>query len=149
MDYNQIDVLEPGWGTIWQGGAADAAIDQPPFTDPILVVCMDRGEDDTPYINHASVQGVLAVWIDDDPAACLEDRVLTALADAIVAWLKAGGNAYLHCAAGVSRASYIDIAVHCRALGISADAAFARIKAARPVANPNAGFLAQLRRMWP
>ena len=43
MDYDQIDVLDKG--TVWQGGALDAAIDSPPFAGPLLVVCMDRGED--------------------------------------------------------------------------------------------------------
>lgn len=149
MDYNKIDVLQPGYGTIWQGGAVDASIDQPPFTGPLLVVCMDRGESNDQFIDHATVEAVLAVWIDDSPDGCLKDNVLTSLAKTIVAWLATGGNAYLHCAAGVSRASYIDIAVHCVALGISAADAFTRIKAQRPVANPNSGFIAQLERLWP
>ncbi len=147
MDYDQIDVLDKG--TVWQGGSVDATIDGPPFAGPLLVVCMDRGEDNDQFINHATVEGVLAVWIEDVPAGCLKDDVLTGLADAIVAWLNRGGNVYLHCHQGVSRASYIDTAVHCQALGISADEALARIKAKRPIADPNPGFLAQLQRLWP
>jgi hypothetical protein len=49
----------------------------------------------------------------------------------------------------VSRASYIDIAIRCRALGISASDALARIRASRPIVDPNPGFLAQLPRLWP
>lgn len=147
MDYDQIDVLDKG--TVWQGGALDAAIDSPPFAGPLLVVCMDRGEDNDQFINHATVEAVLAVWIDDAPTGCLKDGVLTGLADAIVAWLNDGGNVYLHCREGRSRASYIDIAIHCRALGISADDALTRIRAHRPIADPNPGFLAQLQRLWP
>lgn len=147
MDYDRIDVLDKG--TIWQGGAVDDAIDQPPFEGPLLVVCMDRGESNDQFIDHATVEAVLAVWIEDDPSACLKDGVLTGVADAVVAWLDDGGNVYLHCHAGVSRASYIDIAVHCRALGISAEEALTRIRAARPAANPNAGFWAQLQRLFP
>jgi len=56
---------------------------------------------------------------------------------------------YLKCGAGASRAAYIDVAVHCRALGISAEQAVARIRARRPATNPNYGFLAQLHRLWP
>ena len=148
MDYNQIDVL-PGDGTIWQGGTPDAAIDAPPFTGPLLVVCMDRGEANEQWINHDNVEAVLAVWIDDSPDGCLKDQVLRTLALTILGWLGNNGNVYLHCAAGVSRASYIDVAVHCAALTISADEALARIRAARPVANPNPGFMAQLQRLWP
>lgn len=101
-----------------------------------------------PFINHTVVEAVLAVWINDVPTGCLKDGVLTGLAGAVVAWLN-GGNVYLHCHEGVSRASYIDIAIHCRALGIGADDALARIKAQRPIAGPNPGFLAQLQRLWP
>jgi predicted protein tyrosine phosphatase len=147
MDYNQIDVLDKG--IVWQGGAVDAAIDSPPFAGPLLVVCMDRGEDNDQFINHTVVEAVLAVWIDDVPTGGLKDGVLTGLADAVVAWLNDGGNVYLHCHEGVSRASYIDIAIHCRALGVGADDALARIKAQRPIADPNPGFLAQLQRLWP
>jgi len=147
MNYDQIDVLDKG--TVWQGGALDAAIDSSPFDGPLLVVCMDRGEDNDQFIDHATVEAVLTVWIDDVPTGGLKDGVLTGLADAIVAWLNDGGNVYLHCHQGVSRASYIDIAVHCRALRISADDALARIRAKRPIADPNPGFLAQLQRLWP
>lgn len=147
MDYDQIDVLDKG--IVWQGGTPDAEIDAPPFEGPLLVVVMDRGEGNDQFINHAVVEAVLAVWIDDVPDGGLKDGVLTGLADAIVAWLSDGGNVYLHCHEGVSRASYIDIAVHCRAQGISADEALARIRARRPIADPNPGFLAQLRRLWP
>lgn len=154
MDYNRIDVLDQGGadnqGIVWQGGAADATIDDATlFPEPILIVCMDKGESNDQWIEHTNVEAVLSVWIDDSPDACLSDKVLLSLAQTINTWLQCGGNAYLHCAAGVSRASYIDVALHCIALHLSANDALARIKAQRPVANPNSGFLAQLQRLWP
>ena len=147
MNYDRIDVLEHG--TVWQGGAVDASINQPPFSGPLLIVCMDKGEEDGQFIDHITTEAVLSVWIEDSPSACLKDSVLIDLADTIISFLKDNGNTYLHCAAGISRASYIDIAVHCRALGISALDALARIKVERPIANPNSGFMAQLERLWP
>ena len=37
---------------------------------PLLVACMDRGENNDQFINHTIVEAVLAVWIDDvRPAA--------------------------------------------------------------------------------
>lgn len=147
MNYNDIDILDKG--KVWQGGAVDASIDQPPFQGPMLIVCMDRGEENEKFINHEIVEAVLAVWIADQSDACLKDSVLIGLADAIAAWLNDGGHVYLHCEAGVSRASYIDIAVHCRVLGISAQEALQKIRASRPIANPNPGFIAQLERLWP
>ena len=147
MNYNRIDVLKNG--TVWQGGAVDSSIDQAPFEGPLLVVCMDKGEENNQFIDHATVEAVLTVWIEDAPDATLKDNVLTALAWQITSWLTYGGNVYIHCAAGVSRASYMDIAVHCCALGVSANEALALIRAQRPIANPNPGFLAQLQRLWP
>lgn len=147
MDYDRIDVLDQG--TVWQGGAVDATINQPPFVGPLLILCMDSGEHDEPFIDHVTTQAVLAVWIDDSPAACLPDTVLVVIADTAVSFLKDAGNVYVHCAAGISRASYMDIAIHCRALSISANEALRRIRAQRPVASPNSGFLAQVQRLWP
>lgn len=147
MDYDRIDVLEKG--TVWQGGQVDAGIDAPPFVGPILIVCMDRGEANEQWIDHETVEAVLAVWIDDTPTGGLRDAVLQGLASAAVEWLEQGGNIYVHCAAGISRASYMDVAIHCTALGISAADALGRIKAERPVADPNPGFMAQLTRLWP
>lgn len=147
MNYNRIDVLERG--TIWQGGMVDASIDQPPFQGPMLVICMDQGEANEQFIDHQTVEAVLAVWIDDASTACLKDEVLQGLAQSAVAWLSNGGSIYVHCAAGISRASYMDIAIHCTALGISANQALTLIRQQRPIANPNPGFLTQLQRLWP
>jgi hypothetical protein len=80
-------------------------------------------------VDHDVLLGVRNGW------DALKDGVLTGLADAILAWFNDGGNVYLYCAHGVSRASHIDIAIHCRALGIGADDALARIKAQRPIAD--------------
>lgn len=149
MNYNRIDILDDSYGNVWQGGAVDDEIDKPPFAGPLLVVCMDKGESNEQFIDHTTVEAVLAVWIEDSPDACLKDNVLKLLGESIVAWLKNKGNVYVHCAAGVSRASYIDITVHCTALGISADQALAEIRKYRSIAHPNSGFLAQLQRLWP
>jgi len=148
VDFNRIDLngIKTDWGSIWQGGAADQAVDQLP--GPLLIVCMDKGEYNEQFIEHGkSVEGVLAVWIEDSPDACLTDEALTMLVHAIARWLESKGNVYDHCAAGVSRASYMDIAIHMYVMGWDFDTAFAYVHAQRPVANPNAGFVAQLRRM--
>lgn len=152
MNYNRIDVLDPGGtgdqGVVWQGGSVDDEIDQPPFSDPILIICMDKGEANEQWINHTNVEGVLAVWIDDAPDACLSDNVLMSLAHTIVTWLHTGGNVYIHCAAGISRASYMDIAVHCIANHWSYQQAYDEIKAQRPIIDPNQGFKNQLIRLF-
>jgi protein-tyrosine phosphatase len=92
---------------------------------------------------------VLAVWIDDSPDACLLDSVLMMLVDAEIAWLRDGGNIYDHCAAGVSRSGYDDVALHMRVLNLSYDDALALVRKGRPQTSPNSGFEAQLRRMEP
>jgi protein-tyrosine phosphatase len=147
MDFNRIDLsgIRPGWGSIWQGGSPDAAVEQLP--GPLLIVCMDRGEFNEQFVDHQNVQAVLAVWIDDAPDAVLPDHTLISLVDTVEGWLRDDCNVYDHCAAGVSRASYMDIAIHMRAGDLSFDDAFALVHSQRPVANPNAGFVAQLRRL--
>jgi protein-tyrosine phosphatase len=148
VDFNRIDLdgIKPGWGSIWQGGAADQAVQTLP--GPLLIVVMDRGEINEQFIQHGlSVEAVLAVWIEDSPDACLSDAVLKLCVDTVSAWLEQGGNVYDHCAAGVSRASYMDIAIHMHVMGWDFATAFAYVHAARPVANPNAGFVAQLERL--
>src|SRR5258708_35055732 len=93
MDFNQIDLtgIKPGWGSIWQGGAADVAVTTLP--GPLLIVCMDRGEFNEQFIEHGkSVEAVLAVWIDDAVEACLSDQALALVVDTVTGWLAAGGN---------------------------------------------------------
>lgn len=148
MDFNRIDLtaIKPDWGSVWQGGAVDVAVATLP--GPLLIVCMDKGEFNEQFIEHGkSVEAVLAVWIDDSPDAVLADGVLRGLVSAAASWLEAGGNAYVHCAAGVSRASYFDIALHMHVLQIEYQAAFDLVHSQRPVINPNAGFVAQLQRL--
>jgi protein-tyrosine phosphatase len=147
VDFTRIDLngIRAGWGSIWQGGTADVAVENLP--GPLLIVAMDRGEFNEQFIDHKNVAAVLAVWIDDNPDAVLQDAILIALVDAVEAWVKDGGNVYDHCAAGVSRSSYLDIAVHMRAANLSYDDAFALVHTQRPVISPNSGFQSQLRRM--
>lgn len=144
MDYNRIDILEKG--IIWQGGTVDNDIDS--LDGPLLIICMDQGESNEQWINHTTVEAVLAVWIDDSPTACLKDEVLLGLVEAAAGWLNYG-NIYVHCAAGVSRASYFDIALHMKLNNWTFDQAYSEIKSQRPVANPNDGFKAQLQRLSP
>lgn len=52
----------------------------------------------------------------------------------------------VHCAAGVSRSASIVINYWMRREGMTFDAALARLRAIRPVVNPNPGFVQQLRK---
>jgi predicted protein tyrosine phosphatase len=147
VNYDRIDVLQRG--VVWQGGAVDETIEATPFHGPILIICMDAGESNEQWINHSTVEAVLAVWIDDRPEACLRDQVLLGLVDAAAAWLDDGGNLYIHCHEGRSRASYFDIALHCRVEGMGAAEALGRIRERRQIADPNPGFMNQLIRLFP
>lgn len=143
MDFNQIDVLDRG--TVWQGGHVDADIESLP--GPVLIVCMDRGESNEQWITHGPVEAVLAVWIDDDPTATLKPDVLLGLIKMAASWLDAGGNIYVHCAHGVSRASYFDVALHMYVLKLPYQEALDRIRERRAIADPNPGFAAQLQQL--
>jgi hypothetical protein len=148
MEADLIDPtpLQPGWGQIWQGPTPDAAVDSLP--GPLMILCMNP-EPDEQFVDHITVDCELYVGIDDSPSACLLDWALRGVADAAIAWLKVGGNIFLHCQAGISRASYMDCAIHQRAMGWDFPTALAYVRKARPVANPNVGFTAQLMRLGP
>eukprot|EP01062_Namystynia_karyoxenos_P071833 TRINITY_DN675_c0_g2_i1.p1 TRINITY_DN675_c0_g2~~TRINITY_DN675_c0_g2_i1.p1 ORF type:complete len:378 (+),score=118.33 TRINITY_DN675_c0_g2_i1:90-1136(+) len=57
---------------------------------------------------------------------------------------EAGGKVFVHCRAGVSRVSCVTIAYAMKSQKIKLREAYLMVKRARPVANPNKGFLAQL-----
>ncbi len=56
-----------------------------------------------------------------------------------------GGAVFVHCYAGQSRSVAFAMAYMMGVQGYSLDAAWQRIKAARPTAHPNRGFVVQLR----
>ncbi len=142
--------VNSGWGSVWQGGTADAAglANLPGGPGQrILLVCLNAGELDDSLINHPLVEGLLAVSINDDPAACLSDDTYVGLVQAGVAWSADGGDCVIHCAAGISRSSYYDMGFLMIACGLTTDAALALIRAGRPQANPNSGFYKQVKNL--
>jgi predicted protein tyrosine phosphatase len=147
MNWNQIDTtpIRKGWGIVFQGGSIDQQIKQLPGR--IIIVNMDKGEQNAQYIDHKKVEAVLDVWIEDSPMATLDDDILVAHVQAAIIYLSSGLNLYIHCGAGVSRSSYFDIALHIAALAIPYDLALEQLKSKRHVAQPNPGFEAQLRRL--
>jgi len=60
---------------------------------------------------------------------------------------RAAGAVLVHCYAGVSRSAALVAAHLMTRLGLSLTEAMARVRAARPEADPNPGFVAQLRRL--
>lgn len=148
MEADLIDTtpLKPGWGRIWQGPTPDATVEGLP--GPLMILCMDP-EANEQFVDHVNVDWELYVGIDDVPTACLPDLVLRGIADAAIAWMADGGNIYVHCAGGISRASYADCAIHQRAMGWDFATALAYVRKGRPVANPNPGFAEQLTRLGP
>ena len=149
MDYNKIGdfPLNTNWGLIFQGSAVDATINTLPT--PLFVVTMDAGELDESYIDHVHQVAIaeLYVGIDDSPAAILPPNELLAHVHAAIHYLEQGINLYIHCAAGVSRASYFDCALHMVAKGLDFESALAYVRKYRPQANPNSGFSDQLRNL--
>lgn len=75
------------------------------------------------------------------------DHLLDDLATAIVGWRDENKTVFVHCAAGVSRTSTVAAAYVARRLGISGLDALERVRAAHPIADPNAGFLEALARI--
>lgn len=137
-----------GYGRVYQGAAPDDGIMsfQTPGRNTMLVE-MAAGVDALRWIKQGTLRSVLYFGIDDSPIDCLEDRVLLALAHSCRTWLTEGGDLIFGCAAGVSRSSYANCATLMLTIPTTFDGALTTIRQGRPRANPNEGFVAQLRRL--
>jgi predicted protein tyrosine phosphatase len=147
MDVSGPLRLREGWGSLYQGAAADQGVQL--VEARLWVVCMNAGEVDDGWVDHKAVAGLTVVAIDDAPEAVLPDEQVLAGAGADVAWLSRGSPLLGHCGAGISRASYRNLATIMRALSCSYDDALTLLRTVRPQASPNVGFEAHLRRLEP
>lgn len=158
MDYNLITPtpLKDGWGLLYQGNWIDNDLWKLPT--PLFVVQMDEFHCDHRSVNHTKgFIGVLSLNLLDTPVNLpdhatgnaigpLPDAQLEAAGLTVIAYLERGVNVYIHCAAGVSRSSYLTLAVLMRVTGEPLEDCLARLRSQRPAANPNSGFHAHLER---
>jgi predicted protein tyrosine phosphatase len=147
MDVSRPLQLLPNWGNLYQGAAADVGVRS--IESKLWIVCMNAGEVDDSWIDHVAVMGLTVVAIDDSPSACLPDEQVLSQTEMAVSWLSRGLPLLGHCGAGVSRASYHNLPVIMHASKLGFDDALALLRTVRPQANPNDGFVAQLRRLEP
>lgn len=162
MDYTAFpEPIRPGWGRIFHGGAItgshplrggvyfDPQIFELPA--PLVIVNVNGGELNEQIVaaGAGNVVAVLSRWFGDQPSETIPDDVLVAFANAVTSLLASGMNVYIHCAAGLSRSTYIHAAVRMRALSVTRDEAFAQIARYRPQINPNQGFRDHLLRLQP
>ena len=145
MDVSAPLVLQPHWGNLYQGAAADAGIQS--IEDGLMVVCMNKGEVDDTLIDRVNIHGLRVLWLDDSPTDLLEDWEVFAHVEADIAWLSRGKPLLRHCGAGVSRASYGNLPLIMRVRHLGYDDALALLRTVRPQAQPNQGFEAHLRRL--
>lgn len=148
MNYDQINLtpIHPGYGIVYQGGHATEEIKN--FPRPLAIINLNKNEDDNVY---AEQDLYVAAHLDfDDCLTCsLPDDVLLGLILLCKHILASGTNLYIHCQEGISRSSYVDIALHMNALPATFDQAFKYVKARRPQIAPNPGFIMQLKRLQP
>ena len=131
---------------LWLGGAwsaRDAATLRARGTTHILA-CNGRRPPPWLFVG-GPVTSVLVIDWDDNETEDLLLELPRALAW-LDAALDAGRSVLVHCTAGVSRSSAVIVAFFISRLGMSYDAALARVRAARPWARPNPGFERQLLR---
>lgn len=144
MSLNLIDIepMKPGWGRVWQSGIDEWwKHDQVPR--PRASVSM------VGPIEGLGLSAHISTYINDSPEDTLSKEMLLAMTDAVIGFLRNGVNVIIHCVEGKSRSSYLDCAVHMRAMNVSYDEALALIKKQHPIAQPNSGFEAQLRDLEP
>ncbi|MBV9596854.1 MAG: dual specificity protein phosphatase family protein [Chloroflexi bacterium] len=147
MDYSKIGPLRPGWGSLYQGGVADPAGLRAIQGPPLWLVCMNHGEVDDSYIDGHPVLGLTVVAIEDSSDATLPDQLVIAGAYADAFVMRSGCGLVAHCAAGVSRSSYRNLATIMLVEHLDFAAALAFLQHHRPQANPNPGFVDQLRKL--
>jgi hypothetical protein len=149
MNFDEIVFQRPeGWGRVFQGTQCDYdGLRMLP--SPLVLVNLNRGASDSPWIDHEHVHAVLTIWIDDHPKAILPDNVMKGLVRSAACILKSGMNLYIHCAAGISRSSYFTTAMLMHMLNIEFDRALEILRASRPVADPNSGFTQHLKDLEP
>ncbi|NWW94983.1 DUS28 phosphatase, partial [Rhynochetos jubatus] len=97
-----------------------------------------------PFPGLRQVRG-MRVPVFDDPAEDLY-RYFEECSDAIEEAVKSGGKCLVYCKNGRSRSAAICTAYLMRHRQLPLQDAFETVKAARPVADPNAGFWCQLQR---
>ncbi|KFV09511.1 Dual specificity phosphatase 28, partial [Tauraco erythrolophus] len=97
-----------------------------------------------PFPSLPQVRGV-RVPVLDDPAEDLY-RYFGQCGDAIEEAVRSGGKCLVYCKNGRSRSAAICTAYLMRHRKLTLKDAFETVKAARPVAEPNAGFWSQLQR---
>uniref|UniRef100_A0A8B9DLZ6 Dual specificity phosphatase 28 n=2 Tax=Anser cygnoides TaxID=8845 RepID=A0A8B9DLZ6_ANSCY len=97
-----------------------------------------------PFPGLQQVQGI-RVPVFDDPAEDLY-KYFEQCSDAIEEAVRSGGKCLVYCKNGRSRSAAICTAYLMRHQKLPLQDAFETVKAARPVAEPNAGFWSQLQR---
>ncbi len=133
-------------GYVWQSGSINAEIFKIPRK---LVVVQMEGTfcDHRAVHNGHNIIAVITEAIEDAPNAVLPDNEYLALVDSIIAYLDNDFDAVIHCGMGISRSSYVTLGVLMRGTKLSFDEALRILKEGRPVANPNAGFAAHVKRL--
>lgn len=147
MDVSSPLVLQPGWGNLYQGAAADQSIVT--LERDLWIVCMNYGEVDDSFVDRLNIKGLTVIAIQDSPDAVITDYEVFANVEADVAWLKRGKPRIRHCGAGVSRASYGNLATIMHVKKMPFGPALEYLRTVRPQANPNPGFTAHLIRLEP
>ena len=93
---------------------------------------------------HMGVFKYLVLKVDDSPCADILKYFDNAISFIDTA-RAANGNVLIHCVAGISRSAAVATAYVMHALQLGVDQALGLVKAARQIANPNPGFIDQLR----
>ncbi|KAM8805015.1 dual specificity phosphatase 28 [Eudromia elegans] len=124
-------------------GPARAALDAALLQRERVTLCVNVSRQQPfPTLQHVRC---LHVPILDDPAEDLYSY-LERCGEAIEEALRGGGRCLVYCKNGRSRSAAVCTAFLMRHRHLSLQEAFATVKAARPQAEPNTGFWAQLQR---
>ncbi|NXN92639.1 DUS28 phosphatase, partial [Rhinopomastus cyanomelas] len=122
---------------------AKAACDEELLAGEGITFCINVTRQQ-PFPELQRVRGI-RIPVFDDPAEDLH-RYFEQCSDAIEETVRSGGKCLVYCKNGRSRSAAICMAYLMRHRQLPLQDAFETVKAARPVAEPNAGFWSQLQR---
>lgn len=125
-------------------GSQDAAADLPLLQARGVTHVVNAAAISVPDYHEGSGLTYLPLQMHDLPSFTITRETFQVACDFIEQALSSGGAVFVHCVAGISRSGALVVAYLMVKRGMSLHEALSRARAARPVVNPNDGFMQQL-----
>src|SRR5262245_48907263 len=107
IDYGKL--FQNKWGRVYQGGGVDVGLFE--FNEPTRERMLVQMAKDIGSLVCKDMSCVFFYGIDDGPTGVFTDKMLRYLINVWRGWIHGGRDIVFGCVMGVSRSSYVDIAL--------------------------------------